>query len=400
MTDNLKNNNMKQYIPLFILIIAVSCNKVEIGPSGSCTNVFADSSAKHPKALQYQAVLDKYIAKGIPGAVLLIHDSNGLWIGAAGKADIAEGIPMMPCTVSKVASVTKMYIGVLIMQLVEQGKINLDAKLSVYLTDEQISRVKNAKESTVRQLMNHTSGIYDIISDQSFYLAVLNNPAHNWEPDELLKYAYDKDPYFSPGTDCFYSNVNFILLSMIINKVSGKPHNELMHEKIFQPLGLNHSYYYWHDPLPSNIAQGYFDLYNNGTICNVTNYNTGSGNGYGGIYSDVYDMMTFIEALLVKKTLLTQASLDQILVFDQPLEPETFRYTGLAIYKDFIDRADPTEFSYGHRGRDLGYSADLNWFPKNNTTMSMIVNYGTDGKSSLREVFYEFRSAVVDEIFK
>lgn len=390
---------MKQYFPFILFLTLLSCKKTDIGPTTNCSPLFSDSSSKHPKASAYQAILNKYVDKGLPGVVLLIHDSNGLWIGAAGKADIKEGIPMSPCTVSKVASITKMFTGVLIMKLVEQGKIDLDARVSKYLPENKIKKVKNASESTVRQLMNHTSGIYDIITDQGFYLAVLNNAAHNWEPEELLKYAEKKEPYFAPGKDCFYSNTNFLLLSMILNEVTTKPHSQLMHDYIFQPLDLKHTYYFWHDPLPGNTAQGYFDLYNNGTICNVSNYNTGSGNGYGGIYADVYDLMKFIEALLVKKTLLSQQSLNQMLVFDQPLEPETFRYTGLAIYKDFIDR-DPSEFSYGHRGRDLGYSADLNWFPKKNTTMAMIVNYGTDGKSSLRPTFYDLRLAVVDEIFK
>jgi len=385
--------------PLVIVISLWSCGKTDIGPSEDCSPISPDSSAGHPKAAAYQSLLDEYTGMGLPGAILLIHDQDGVWMGSAGMADIKEGIPMSPCTVSKIASVTKMFIGVLIMQLVEQRKIDLDAKLPEYLPDNIVRKVKNAEESTVRQLMNHTSGIYDIVEDQGFYLAILNDPAHNWEPEDLVKYAFFKDPYFAPGEDCYYSNTNFLLLSMILDEVNGNPHCELMRDRIIRPLGLNNTFYYWHDPIPEYTAQGYFDLYNNGTICNVTNYNTGSGNGYGGMYANVYDMMLFIEALLVEKTLLSQESLDEMLTFDQPLEPETYRYTGLAIYKDFIDREDTTEYSYGHRGRDLGYSADLDWFPKNNTTMALIVNYGTDGESSLRPVFKEFRSAVVDEIF-
>jgi D-alanyl-D-alanine carboxypeptidase len=393
-------NIINKYLLIILLAVLSSCGKLDIGPTENCSPITPDSSANHPKGSAYQSILDEYINQGLPGAVLLIHDSDGVWMGSAGKADIKEGISMSPCIVSKLASVTKMYIGVLVMQLVEQGKINLDAKIPEYLPDDQIKKVKNAKESTIRQLMNHTSGIYDIVSDRNFYLAILNDPAHDWEPEDLLKFAYNKDPYFPPGTDCYYSNTNFLLLSMILDKVTGHPHSEMMLTNIIQPLELNNTFYYWHDPIPVYTAQGYFDLYNNGTICNVTNYNTGSGNGYGGMYANVYDLMTFIEALLVKKTLVSQESLDQMLTFDQPLEPDTYRYTGLAIYKDFIDRPDSTEFSYGHRGRDLGYSADLNWFPKNGTTMALIVNYGTDGESPLRTVFKDLRSAIVDEIFK
>jgi len=392
------NSTIKYFLIVF-LAVQWSCSKVEIGPSDNCSPITPDSSASHPKASVYQSLLDDYVDQGLPGAILLIHDSSGLWMGAAGSADLKEGIPMSPCIISKIASVTKIYTGVLVLQLVDQGLINLDAPVGEYLPDDRIKKVENASESTIRQLMNHTSGIYDFISDQEFYLAVLNDPAHNWEPDDLLKFTFHKDPYFAPGADCYYSNTNFLLLSMILDEVTGRPHCDMMRSNIFMPLGLTHSFYYWHDPIPDYIAQGYFDLYNNGSICNVTNYNTGSGNGSGGIYADVYDMMVFIEALLVNKTLISQESLDQMLTFDQPLEPETYRYTGLAIYKDFITREDTTEYSYGHRGRDLGYSADLDWFPKNNTTMALIVNYGTDGESPLKPVFKELRNAIVDEIF-
>jgi D-alanyl-D-alanine carboxypeptidase len=392
--------SVKIFLPVIFLLVLWNCSKTDIGPTEPCSPITPDTSDNHPRASAYQSILDEYVNQGLPGAILLIHDQDGLWMGSAGMADIQEGISMSPCIVSKIASVTKMYIGVLIMQLVEQGKIDLDAKLPEYLPDKITRKVNNAEESTIRQLMNHTSGIYDIVEDQGFYLAVLNDPAHNWEPEDLIVFAYHKDAYFAPGTDCYYSNTNFLLLSMILDEVIGRPHCEMMRENILQPLGVDHTYYFWHDPIPEFTAQGYFDLYNNGTICNVTNYNTGSGNGYGGMYSNVYDMMIFIEALLVEKTLVSQESLDEMLTFDQPLEPETYRYTGLAIYKDFIDREDTTEYSYGHRGRDLGYSADLDWFPKNNTTMALIVNYGTDGESSLRPVFKEFRNAIVDEIFK
>jgi D-alanyl-D-alanine carboxypeptidase len=378
----------------------LACNKTEIGPTVNCTTDYNDSSSKHPKGPAYQAILNSFTAKGLPGIVLLIHDKDGMWVGSSGKADIDQNIDIKPCSVSKLASVTKMYIGVVIMKLMEQGKIDLDAKVGAYLSDDLIGDIKNAKESTVRQLMNHTSGIFDLITSTSFYLQVLNDPAKKWQPEELLKFAEKTDPYFAVGTGNHYSNTNFLLLSMIIDKVAGRNHSALVREMIFEPLGLKHTYYYWHDPLPENTVQGYFDLYNNGTICNVTNYNTGSGNGYGGIYSTVHDQMIFIEALVKNKTLLSQGSLDKMMTFIMPEEEGTHRLLGLAIYKDFIDRADSTEFSYGHRGRDLAYSFDLDYFPKNQTTMSLLVNYGTDGNSSLRPFFYDLRLAVVDEIFK
>jgi D-alanyl-D-alanine carboxypeptidase len=163
---------------------------------------------------------------------------------------------------------------------------------------------------------------------------------------------------------------------------------------VIDELGMTDTYYFWHDPLPDNIvAQGYYDLYNNQTLMNLSNWNTGSGNGYGGMYSTVWDMYVFINALFVGKTLLSQASLDQMLVFNPTVESR--KLLGVACFKDFIDVGDPDkDYAWGHRGRDLSYSADLYYFPEHNAIMSLIVNYGTDGESSLRPYFLQMRDEI------
>lgn len=94
------------------------------------------------------------------------------------------------------------------------------------------------------------------------------------------------------------------------------------------------------------------------------------------------------------KTLLKPATLAEMLTFTQPDEGYN-RANGLGIFKDFSERA-PDQFAYGHRGRDLGYTADLFWFPNQDYTLAYLINYGTDAKSELRPVFFNFRTAIVD----
>ncbi|MBK8670194.1 MAG: beta-lactamase family protein [Saprospiraceae bacterium] len=390
---------MKNFRYLFIGIVTYifisGCTSDGIDKTSDCTG---SSPTIHPKSAIYQSVIDKYTKAGLPGIAILVRDKNGLWIGASGKADIEQNIPMKPCVISKGASTTKTFIGTLTLLLAEEGKLSLDDKIEKWLPQKVIEDVKNAKSSTVRMLLNHTSGIADIIDDQGFYLAVLNNPSHNWTSEELIKYVFDDEPIFPAGTDVEYSNTNYLLLAMILDKVTGKNHSITLREKILNPLKLSNSYYFWHDPVPANTAQGYFDFYNNGTILNLTNYNTGSGNGYGGLYTTVYDLQIFIEALVKDKKVLKQQSLDQMLTFTK--EDESYsRANGLGIFKDFLERA-PNQFGYGHRGRDLGYTADMYWFPNQNITMTYLINYGTDAKSELREVFLAFRKEIVDKIME
>lgn len=384
------------FLSLIISVLPVSgCQKPEIGHTEKCT--FTEFP-EHPKAQIYQAVLDKYTAAGLPGISALVRDQYGVWVGSSGMSDISRNIRMQPCTISKAASLTKTFIAALTLKLAEEGVFALDDPVDRWLPGEVLDKVKNARGSTIRMLLNHTTGIADVIEDNGFYLSVLNNPAKKWRPEELIKFVYGDDAVFPAGTSVKYSNTNFLLMAMIINAATGRDHSELLREKIIAPLGLGDTYYYWHDPLPSTVAQGYFDLYNNGSILNMSNFNTGSGNGYGGIYSTVFDLQTFIEALVREKRILSASSMSEMLTFTAP-EKDANRANGLGIFKDFLERA-PDQFAYGHRGRDLAYTADMYWFPNQDYTMTYLINYGTDAKSGLRQVFYDFRTAMVDAVME
>ena len=386
-------------IILCSIVVVFSCKKEDItsSTSSNCTLNSSQSSKTHPQSVAFQALLDEYTKKGLPGINLYIKTPKGLFIGSSGMADIEKNIPLSACHVSKAASVTKIFLAVTLMKLQEDGLLKLDDPISKYIDAGKLSKIANCdKPLTIKNLMNHTSGIYDVISDQGFYLQVLNNPAKHWTADDLLQFVYGKDAdfEFDPVRSAGYSNTNYLLLSMIIEKATGKPHGAIMHEKIIDKLKLSNTYYHWHDALPSDIvAQGYFDLYHNNSLVKLSNWNTGSGNGYGGLYSTVEDLAKFIEALFGDKTLIAQSSIDQMLVFHSTIENR--KHLGVGCYKDFIDIGNPDkDYAYGHRGRDLAYSADLNYFSLHQATMSLMCNYGTDSASDLKDVYVEFRDQV------
>jgi D-alanyl-D-alanine carboxypeptidase len=303
---------MKQVFIFLLCLFSIACKKAQvlqtssIGPDAP----WSDSSNLHPKSAALKALLEKYTKKGLPGISLLVNDPNGTWIGAAGKADIANDIDFVPGTVSKAASITKLLVGTLVFKLMEDsvntgiGYEDLNTKISHWLPARITHRIANGNQITLGQCMKHETGIPDIIDQNSFYLAVLNNPNKKWQPEELLSYIYDQPALFAPSDTAIYSNTNFVIVAMIIEAQTGKKHSDLLKERILAPLGMTHTYYQPHDELPNDVAQGYFDLYNNNTIVNVSNLVTGSGNGYGGIYSNVFDLFKFADALFIKKTLL------------------------------------------------------------------------------------------------
>ncbi len=390
----------KTLFSIFIIIHFSACRKADVQPTRDieCNHLY--NSAAHPKNAIFTALIDKYMQLGLPGMSVLIEDSNGVWVGSAGYADIKNKIKFTPCHISKGGSITKIFMGVLFFKLQEEGLINMEEPISKYIDEDVLSKIKYSGEMKIKNLLNHSTGIFDIITSSTFYLAVINNPNKHWEPSELLPYVYGVEPYLlnqaSLGAPypARYSSTNTLLLAMCIEKATGRKHHELLREKILQPLELNNTFYQGRETIPTHAAQGYYDLHNNGTIVNVSNLITGSGNGYTGIFSNVFDYHTFIKALFVNKTILSQTSLDSMLTFIQ--EDDDY-WTGYGVVKKFMNK---TAYGIGHTGRDLGYVADLFYFPDRNIIMAFCVNYGTDGDSFLKPIFLDFESELVDKILE
>jgi len=386
------------YTILLALLIFISCRKAQVRLTTIIGEPcpWADSSSMHPKNAAFQSLLDKYKRKGLPGISLLVSDSKGTWIGAAGKADLSNDIDFVPGTVSKAASITKLLIGTLVFKLMEDsantgmGYRELNKKISNWLPAGITNKLANGHTITLGQCMKHETGIPDLIEEDQFYLAVLNNPNKKWKPEELLEFIYDKPALFAAGDTAVYSNTNTVLVAMIMEAQTGKKHADLLKQYILHPLGLNHTYYQPHDRLPPGVAQGYYDLYNNGSIVNVSNLVTGSGNGYGGIYSNTYDLLKFADALLIQKTLLKPSSLALMQTWGK--QDDTNLY-GYGIQKSFLEHG--ADFGIGHKGRDLGYTANLFYFPNKGVLHIFFINYGTDADSDLKNVFLEFQEELV-----
>lgn len=384
-------------LAFFMLLTACKRAQIEHTIDQSPAIPWADSSSKHPKNSVFATLLEKYRQKGLPGISLLVNDANGTWVGSTGKADIVKNIPFRPGQVSKAASITKLFVGTLMFKLMEDsattgiGYNALQKPVTTWLPQRITDKLPNGNRITLGQCMKHETGIPDLIDQDKFYLAVVNNPNKKWTPEELLEFVYGMKAEFAPGDTAIYSNSNTVLVAMVIEAATGRKHSDLLHERILTPLGLINTFYQPHDVLPPNTAQGYYDLYNNGTIVNVSNLVTGSGNGYGGLYSNVFDLYKFIDLLLIKKTLLLPQSLSIMETYGKPDDPNQYGY---GIMKKFISRG--INAGYGHSGRDLGYVANLFYFPNKKVTHVFFINYGTDADSKLKEVFNAFQEELLN----
>lgn len=387
---------------LIVIIIAsglLACSKSQVVQTRvigvDCP--WNDSSNLHSKDPALRALLEKYTKKGLPGISLLVKDNNGTWIGAAGKADIGNDIDFVPGTVSKAASITKLFMGALVFKLIEDSAITgmgynaLNKKIRDWLPATVTGKLPNGDVVTLGQCMKHETGIPDIIDQDRFYLAVLNNPNKKWQPVELLEFIYEKPALFGAGDTAIYSNTNTILVAMVLEAQTGIKHANLLKQYILNPLGLSQTFYQPHDPLPNSTAQGYFDLYNNNTIVNVSNLVTGSGNGYGGLYSNLYDLYKFADALLLKQTLLKPASWSLMQTYGKK---DDDNFYGYGLQKSYLTRG--ANYGIGHKGRDLGYTANLFYYPNKGVLNIFFINYGTDADSDLKQVFTAFSNELLD----
>lgn len=208
-------------------------------------------------AAQLQGILNATVADGyIPGAVVAVNiPGQEPWIGASGFADPGQGRPMEPTTRFRIASISKIFTAVVVLQLVEEGRIDLDAPIATWLPD----LVLPGETITVRQLLNHTSGLYDYLEDRNFRDQAYQNPERSWTPRELVEYAAQFPLSFPPGAEGAwdYSSTNYVVLGMLVEQVTGQSLANEMRQRIFEPLGLEATFFAPDEPIQGNQARGY-----------------------------------------------------------------------------------------------------------------------------------------------
>lgn len=364
---------------LAILIVACSDDDTFQPSFYECNLPFADSSQAHASNTEYKSLLDEITGSGVPGILMSVSsEAEGLWLGASGKADLKNDIDLQPCNMTRVGSTVKTFTAVTIFLLAEEGKLDLDDPVSEYLSGADLKDLENADRATIRQLLQHSSGIYNYIQSLKFQTASINDLIREWEPEELLSYARGRNACFEPGTDVLYSNTNYILLGMIITAIEGKPFYEVFEERIFTPLHLTSTHFAATDPVPDGIIRGYVDFYSNLDVINATYY---SGWDYytadGGLISNAYDLNVFMNALF-NEEIISKASLDIMLTWQKPkdVDPEFFPlWYGLGIFR----METPWGDAWFHSGDAIGYYACMAYFPERSTTICWAVN-GNYGK--------------------
>lgn len=210
------------------------------------------SLAQEDAAQKIDGLLKNYYDYGqFNGAVLVAEKGKVVYKKGFGMANMEWAIPVQTDTKFRIGSVTKQFTAALVLQLVDEGRIKLDGKLSDYLTDY---RKDTGGKITIHQLLNHTSGIPSYTNQPDFYPNVSRNP---YGVSDFVKKHASGELEFEPGSKFAYNNSGYFLLGAIIEKVTGKSYETALKERIFEPLGMTNTGYDTHAPLLQKRAAGY-----------------------------------------------------------------------------------------------------------------------------------------------
>ena len=283
---------------------------IALGAAGGAASAAPSKGEAESLKSRAQGLVDA----GYPAALAAVTDSKGESAGVAvGKGSLETGqAPPLDGEV-RIGSNTKTFVAVVVMQMVQEGKVGLDEPIETYLPGLIKGEGIDASRITVRQLLQHTSGLPE---HTDYYFssnaAALENIQHYIPARDLLDVALSKPAAFEPGTQWSYSNTNYIVLGMLIERVSQRPVGEQIDQRIIKRLGLSHTY------LPGNgekkirgsHPQGYH-INGEGKLEDVTEMDASLPWAAGAMVSTPSELNTFFQAVFDGR-LLTQASIDEM----------------------------------------------------------------------------------------
>ncbi|WP_156875734.1 serine hydrolase domain-containing protein [Ornithinimicrobium pekingense] len=247
------------------------------------------STAGTANPLSVQDHLEKATQSMSGGVVVALGTAEGVLLCAAGRADSA-GTPLSTGDVFRIASVTKTFTAVLVMQLVEEGRVSLEDQVT-----DVLPNLTMAKGVTVRQLLNHSSGLPEFL-DTSFEQAVREDFARSWTAAEVVARLDKGEREFEPpGAQHRYSNTNYLVAGMLVEEVTGQPLSEVLRARITEPLGMGHTGLGPDRPEPvTGFAPALPGGNTEGISYRALETATGAA---GGMVSTAADLVTFATAL-------------------------------------------------------------------------------------------------------
>jgi D-alanyl-D-alanine carboxypeptidase len=312
-------------------------------PSASSDAAPSPASSTSPSPALTRLV-DRLVRDGAPGALAVVRTPSGLHRARSGLARLRPRVPMASDDRFRVASLTKTFVSTIVLQLIDEGKLHLDDPVERWLP----GLVPNGSAITIRDLLDHASGLFDYTDDKPFVRSVIARPGRVWAPSKLVAIATDHLALFPPGDDWSYSNTNYIVLGLVVEAATGTTINSQLSRRLFRPLRLRATSFPSDTRVDGAHADGYIGHATLGRLHSLVDATTVVSPSVfwtaGGIVSNAADLTRFYAALLGGRLLPPR----MLAAMETPA-PYSEYGLGLLITDTECGRA------YGHEGIGTGY---------------------------------------------
>ena len=337
-----------------------------------------------PPAFNYQATIDNAITEDVPGIILMVEKPGFKFLGSAGLADIETQTAMQPYYVMPNGSSGKKITALLTVMLDEEGLLNLDDTIDNWLSDEILAQIEHSETITLRQLLNHTSGIHDYLDEPTsdyFFQALMADPDTVKTDSYVLPFGLNQPAYSLPGEEFHYSNTGYLLVGLILDEVLGEHHSAAMRERILSPFGMNSTIFNGveNEMSQDTLISGYFDDEDDGLI-NTKPFYENIGVADAPLRSNVEDMTLLLKLIVGQDALVSEYVKEQIFgehSFKSWGEPYygaagTSASYGLGVFKETINN----KVVYHHGGLEIGYSTTNIYIADSQTSITIFFNCG------------------------
>ncbi|MFF9055889.1 serine hydrolase domain-containing protein [Streptomyces erythrochromogenes] len=280
-------------------------------PAQAAPDPVPDPAADRARATAGHAAtrraMDAEVRAGIPGITAQARDARGVWKATAGVGDLTTGTPRGTDDRFRIGSITKTFVATVLLQMETEGKLRLDDTVERHLPGLVRGNGNDGSTITVRRLLNHTSGLFDYLADEEYlrtYMLGDGYLRHRYDtlpPAQHVRVALSHPPLFPPGTRFSYSNTNYVLAALIIEKAGGRTYETEVRDRIIRPLGLKATTNPGnsiHIPRPSSRAYSKLFAQAPDRIDDVTEMNGSQGWADGDIISTAGDLNRFYRALM------------------------------------------------------------------------------------------------------
>ncbi|HDR7482953.1 TPA: beta-lactamase family protein [Bacillus toyonensis] len=299
----------------------------------------------------WKQVMQETVQLGAPGILAKAYNNGKTSSYTAGVADLSTKKPVKSDYRFRIGSVTKTFTATTVLQLVGENRVQLDDSIEKWLPGLIQGNGYDGNQITIRQLLNHTSGIAEYLKSKD---ADIMNSKKTYTAEEIVKIGLSLPPDFSPGKGWSYSNTGYVILGMLIEKITGNSYAEEIEKRIIEPLDLSNTFLPGNSPVipGKNHARGYVKTEGTSELKDITYYNPSLANSAGDMISNADDLNKFFSSLLSGK-LLKERELKEMLT-TVPVEGKAVGDGyGLGIYETKLPNGVSV---WGHGGGIPGFT--------------------------------------------